>query len=104
MNRFFYLGRRLCECDNSFGFLQGSSKAGYLGETSIDFAEFAEATNAFIVSLPLDASDSGPLLHVSLFCFSCNSCDLVANGDGIILWGCFWLVYTSQKIKFLGIV
>ncbi|KAM7494497.1 hypothetical protein LguiB_029106 [Lonicera macranthoides] len=44
----------------------GSSKAGYLGETSIDFAEFAEATNAFIVSLPLDASDSGPLLHVTV--------------------------------------
>ncbi|GMY30278.1 COP1-interactive protein 1 [Fagus crenata] len=46
----------------------GSSKAGSIGEVSIDFAEYAEATKASSVSLPLKNananSNSNAVLHV----------------------------------------
>ncbi|KAL5747481.1 hypothetical protein ACOSP7_024481 [Xanthoceras sorbifolium] len=44
----------------------GSSKAGLLGEVSIDFADYAEATKASTVSLPLKNSRSKAVLHVSI--------------------------------------
>lgn len=45
--------------------LQGSSKAGFLGEASIDFADFAAETEPITVSLPLKFANSGAILHVS---------------------------------------
>ncbi|XP_044476208.1 myosin-11-like [Mangifera indica] len=44
----------------------GSSKAGFLGEVSIDFADYAEATKVSTVSLPLNNSRSKAVLHVSI--------------------------------------
>ncbi|TXG50506.1 hypothetical protein EZV62_023030 [Acer yangbiense] len=44
----------------------GSSKAGLLGEVSIDFADYAEANKASTVSLPLKNSRSKAVLHVSI--------------------------------------
>ncbi|XP_050375908.1 uncharacterized protein LOC126793432 [Argentina anserina] len=42
----------------------GSSKASVLGEVSVDFAEYSEATKASSVSLPL--KNSSTVLHVSI--------------------------------------
>lgn len=47
------------------GFLQGSSKSGYLGEAAIDFSDFAAVTEPLTVSLPLKFANSGAILHVS---------------------------------------
>ncbi|KAF2315626.1 hypothetical protein GH714_040140 [Hevea brasiliensis] len=44
----------------------GSSKSGYLGEASIDFADFAEGTEPLTVSLPLKFANSGAVLHVTV--------------------------------------
>ncbi|KAL8049676.1 hypothetical protein ABFS82_06G034100 [Erythranthe guttata] len=44
----------------------GSSKAGFLGEVSIDFADLAEATKPLNLSLPLQTSKSGAILHVTV--------------------------------------
>ncbi|KAK6936858.1 NT-type C2 domain [Dillenia turbinata] len=44
----------------------GKSKAGFLGEVSINFADFVEVTKPFTVTLPLENSDSGALLHVTV--------------------------------------
>ncbi|KAJ8538652.1 hypothetical protein K7X08_029948 [Anisodus acutangulus] len=44
----------------------GSSKSGVVGEASIDFSNYAEASKIFSVSLPLKNSKSGALLHVSI--------------------------------------
>lgn len=46
-------------------FVQGSSKSGYLGEASIDFADFLAETKPSTVSLPLKFANSGAVLHVS---------------------------------------
>lgn len=47
-------------------FWQGSSKSGYVGEASIDLADFAAETKPLTVSLPLKFANSGAVLHVSL--------------------------------------
>ena len=47
------------------GFVQGLTRPGLLGEVSIDFAKYAEATKPFSASLPLQNSNSA-VLHVSL--------------------------------------
>lgn len=47
------------------GFLQGTSKAGYLGEAAIDFSDFAAVTEPLTVTLPLKFANSGAILHVS---------------------------------------
>ncbi|KAK8569527.1 hypothetical protein V6N13_046578 [Hibiscus sabdariffa] len=44
----------------------GSSKAGFLGEASIDFADFAAETEPVSVSLPLKFANSGAILHVTI--------------------------------------
>ncbi|XP_050220959.1 uncharacterized protein LOC126671245 isoform X2 [Mercurialis annua] len=44
----------------------GSSKSGYLGEASIDFADFAEETAPITVSLPLKFANSGAILNVTV--------------------------------------
>ncbi|XP_021301151.1 unconventional myosin-XVIIIa isoform X2 [Herrania umbratica] len=44
----------------------GSSKAGFLGEASIDFADFAVETEPITVSLPLKFANSGAILHVTI--------------------------------------
>ncbi|KAJ4712082.1 putative Myosin heavy chain-related protein [Melia azedarach] len=44
----------------------GLSKAGYLGEASIDFADYVEATKTSTVPLPLKNSRSKAILHVSI--------------------------------------
>ncbi|EEF51396.1 ATP binding protein, putative [Ricinus communis] len=44
----------------------GSSKSGYLGEASIDFADFAEENEPITVSLPLKFANSGAVLHVTV--------------------------------------
>lgn len=52
---------------NLYRFLQGSSKSGFLGESSIDFADFAAETEPLTVSLPLKFANSGAILHVRAF-------------------------------------
>lgn len=44
----------------------GSSKSGFLGEISLDFADYAEATQPLLVSLPLNFSNSGVILHIGI--------------------------------------
>lgn len=44
----------------------GSTKSGLVGETSIDFADYADAIKTCNVSLPLQNSISKALLHVSI--------------------------------------
>ncbi|KAL6533152.1 hypothetical protein OROMI_027264 [Orobanche minor] len=44
----------------------GSSKSGFLGEVSIDFADLAEATKPLNLTLPLQTSKSGAILHVTV--------------------------------------
>ncbi|XP_044468818.1 cingulin-like [Mangifera indica] len=44
----------------------GSSKSGFLGEASIDFADFAAETEPLTVSLPLKFANSGAILHVTV--------------------------------------
>nr|KYP41951.1 hypothetical protein KK1_036659 [Cajanus cajan] len=56
----------------------GSSKSGFLGESSIDLADFAAETEPLTVSLPLKFANSGAILHVRTFTFR-NEED---NGNG----------------------
>lgn len=66
---------------NFVGLLQGSSKSGFLGEASIDFADFVAETEPMTISLPLKFANSGIVLHVSTLdllpylasCFTLNS-------------------------------
>ena len=44
--------------------LQGSSKAGVLGDVTVNLADYAAVFNAASVSLPLKASNTGTILHV----------------------------------------
>ncbi|XP_061369541.1 uncharacterized protein LOC133312380 [Gastrolobium bilobum] len=44
----------------------GSSKSGFLGEASIDFADFVAETEPMTVSLPLKFANSGVVLHVTI--------------------------------------
>ncbi|KAL5069877.1 hypothetical protein RYX36_020764 [Vicia faba] len=44
----------------------GSSKSGYLGEASVDFADFLAETEPVTVSLPLKFANSGVVLHVTI--------------------------------------
>ncbi|MED6219399.1 hypothetical protein PIB30_035514 [Stylosanthes scabra] len=44
----------------------GSSKSGFLGEASVDFADFAAETEPLTVSLPLKFANSGAILHVTI--------------------------------------
>ncbi|CAH9118074.1 unnamed protein product [Cuscuta epithymum] len=44
----------------------GSLKSGIVGEATIDFSSYAEATKVSSVSLPLKNSKSGVVLHVSI--------------------------------------
>ncbi|XP_077241808.1 uncharacterized protein LOC143882217 isoform X2 [Tasmannia lanceolata] len=46
--------------------LTGSSKAGLLGEVTVDFAEYAESIKPSSVSLPLKTSNSSAILHVTI--------------------------------------
>ncbi|KAL7616151.1 hypothetical protein Lser_V15G00136 [Lactuca serriola] len=44
----------------------GTSRASILGEATINLAEYADASSPLVVSLPLDGSDHGILLHVTV--------------------------------------
>ncbi|XP_057424694.1 uncharacterized protein LOC130718196 [Lotus japonicus] len=44
----------------------GSSKSGYLGEASVDFADFVAEVEPLTVSLPLKFANSGVVLHVTI--------------------------------------
>ncbi|KAK7279956.1 hypothetical protein RJT34_25018 [Clitoria ternatea] len=44
----------------------GSSKSGFLGEASIDFADFVAEIEPLTVSLPLKFANSGVVLHVTI--------------------------------------
>ncbi|KAL1319349.1 hypothetical protein HN51_071639 [Arachis hypogaea] len=44
----------------------GSSKSGFLGEASVDFADFAAETEPLTISLPLKFANSGAILHVTI--------------------------------------
>ncbi|CAN1751833.1 hypothetical protein LINPERHAP1_LOCUS4469 [Linum perenne] len=44
----------------------GSSKKDYLGESSIDFADFADEAEPITVSLPLKFANSGAVLHITI--------------------------------------
>ncbi|KAE9617361.1 hypothetical protein Lal_00034537 [Lupinus albus] len=44
----------------------GSSKSGFLGEASLDFADFAAQIEPLTVSLPLKFANSGATLHVMI--------------------------------------
>ncbi|KAJ0938725.1 putative NT-type C2 domain-containing protein [Helianthus annuus] len=46
--------------------LKDSSRFGSVGEVSIDFASYAEATKLSSLSLPLINANSGAVLHVSI--------------------------------------
>ncbi|XP_043716586.1 ELKS/Rab6-interacting/CAST family member 1-like [Telopea speciosissima] len=57
---------KLSEKIYQFLVTNGSSKAGLLGEVSLDFAEYAEAIKPSSVSLPLKTSNTGAVLHVTI--------------------------------------
>ncbi|EPS70605.1 hypothetical protein M569_04155, partial [Genlisea aurea] len=44
----------------------GSSKSGFLGEVSVDFADLADAMKPMTLILPLQTSKSGTILHVTV--------------------------------------
>ncbi|KAF7852358.1 hypothetical protein BT93_L0910 [Corymbia citriodora subsp. variegata] len=44
----------------------GSSKSGFLGEASVDFADFVAETEPYTLSLPLKFANSGAVLHVTI--------------------------------------
>ncbi|KAM0978701.1 hypothetical protein TB2_014294 [Malus domestica] len=44
----------------------GSSKGSVLGEVSVDFADYAEATKSSCVALPLKNSNSNAIMHVTI--------------------------------------
>ncbi|XP_050385731.1 uncharacterized protein LOC126802192 [Argentina anserina] len=44
----------------------GTSKSGYLGEASIDFADFVAEAEPLTVTLPLKFANSGVVLHVTI--------------------------------------
>ncbi|XP_073119713.1 uncharacterized protein [Henckelia pumila] len=44
----------------------GSSESGFLGHVTIDFADLAEATDPTNLTLPLQTSKSGAILHVTV--------------------------------------
>lgn len=44
----------------------GSSKSGYQGEASVDFADFVAETEPLTVTLPLKFANSGVVLHVTI--------------------------------------
>ncbi|CAL1371245.1 unnamed protein product [Linum trigynum] len=44
----------------------GSAKKDYLGESSIDFADFADENEPMTVSLPLKFANSGAVLHITI--------------------------------------
>ncbi|KAL6280340.1 hypothetical protein ACE6H2_017221 [Prunus campanulata] len=57
---------KIKECLYNFVVSTGSSKASVLGEVSVDFADYAEATKTSCVSLPLKNSNSNAVLHVTI--------------------------------------
>lgn len=61
-------------CTNFVGLLQGSSKTGFLGEATINFADYAESVKPLSLSLPLKATNSGAVLHVSVFNLAIQKC------------------------------
>ncbi|KAI4383102.1 hypothetical protein MLD38_008980 [Melastoma candidum] len=59
----------------------GSSKSGFLGEASIDFADFVSENKPFTLSLPLKFANSGVILHVTIQRMQDNDqCKLEGNG------------------------
>ncbi|KAJ0257588.1 Sporulation-specific protein [Hirschfeldia incana] len=44
----------------------GTSRSSILGEAMINLSEYADALKPFAVALPLQGSDSGPILHVTV--------------------------------------
>lgn len=44
----------------------GSSKAGFLGEVSVNLADYVGATTPFTISLPIKSSNCGAILHVTI--------------------------------------
>ncbi|KAL4559056.1 hypothetical protein LXL04_031189 [Taraxacum kok-saghyz] len=44
----------------------GTSRASILGEASINLADYADASNPLVVSLPLDGDEHGTILHVTV--------------------------------------
>ncbi|KAI3806759.1 hypothetical protein L1987_22673 [Smallanthus sonchifolius] len=44
----------------------GTSHASILGEATINLADYADALNPFVISLPLHGSDQGTILHVTV--------------------------------------
>ncbi|KAF6148692.1 hypothetical protein GIB67_003783 [Kingdonia uniflora] len=44
----------------------GSSRAGFVGEVKINFADYADAIKPYFVSLPLTSFKSGAVLHVTI--------------------------------------
>nr|XP_043636245.1 golgin subfamily B member 1-like [Erigeron canadensis] len=44
----------------------GTSHASILGETTINLAEYADASEPYVVALPLHGSDNGTILHVTV--------------------------------------
>ncbi|KAJ8437242.1 hypothetical protein Cgig2_012511 [Carnegiea gigantea] len=44
----------------------GSSKAGFLGEVSVNLADYVGATTPFAISLPIKSSNCGAILHVTI--------------------------------------
>lgn len=49
--------------------MQGLSKASAVGEVSVNFADYVDATKPSHVSLPIRNSHGDAVLHVSIFFF-----------------------------------
>ncbi|KAL5811192.1 hypothetical protein ACOSQ4_027760 [Xanthoceras sorbifolium] len=64
----------------------GSSKSGFLGEASIDFADFAAETEPLTITLPLKFANSGAILHVTIQRVqgATDIRDIEENGDMIL--------------------
>ncbi|XP_022159191.1 myosin-11 isoform X2 [Momordica charantia] len=64
----------------------GSSKSGFVGEASIDFADFEAETEPMTVSLPLKFANSGAILHVTIHKMEGDNDqrDFEENGAGIL--------------------
>lgn len=81
---------------------QGSSKSGFLGEASIDFADFLTEAEPLTVSLPLKFANSGAVLNVnhslfsSLYLMCIEKVERLLSKDVCVCW---WMQITIERIQ-----
>eukprot|EP00268_Persea_americana_P034766 TRINITY_DN34381_c2_g2_i9.p1 TRINITY_DN34381_c2_g2~~TRINITY_DN34381_c2_g2_i9.p1 ORF type:complete len:957 (-),score=237.24 TRINITY_DN34381_c2_g2_i9:468-3338(-) len=71
----------------------GLSKASFVGQVAVDFANYAEATEASSVSLPLKTSNFSIVLHITIQRIQATSDGRVAEQNGDVM------VRSDGKIK-----